>query len=232
MLFLLTIFNVNAATYDFSLRDQQLKEHLHQITKSNHRRVLGYGQARTELLGVIHLQKDEQGKSFLLDIYCLERYGSSVGVGHRKVPNHNVINTEHVWPQSRFTNSFPKSTQKSDLHHLYPSNSQANSTRGNIKFGLTASSQPLKNCEASQTTGKLFAPPAEYRGNIARAIFYFSVRYRLAISPDEEMTLRQWHQEDPIDEDERARNGMIEMLQGNTNPFIDHEFLVDYISNF
>ena len=223
---------VTGSSYDFSLQDQELKNHLYQAIKKNHHTVLSYYDSRKELFGVIHLEKDQQGEPYLLDIYCLERYNRSAGVGHRKVPNHTIVNTEHVWPQSRFSSSYPRRTQKTDLHHLYPTNSKANSTRGNLEFGLSLNSQPLDNCEASQTTGRVFTPPYEFRGNIARAIFYFSVRYRISLSVNEEAILREWHQQDPVDEEERLRNAMIEILQGNRNPFIDHEFLVDHISKF
>ena len=40
--------------------------------------------------------------------------------------------------------------------------------------------------------------------------------------------LLQWHQEDPVDDLERARNDVIFTYQGNRNPFIDHpEWLED-----
>lgn len=61
---------------------------------------------------------------------------------------------------------------------------------------------------------------------------YFATRYQMKISPSEEKALRQWHVEDPADEEEFKRNNEIEKLQGNRNPFIDFSDLVDRIENF
>jgi len=43
--------------------------------------------------------------------------------------------------------------------------------------------------------------------------------------------LLQWHQEDPVDDMERARNEVVYAFQGNRNPFVDHPEWVDCIFN-
>lgn len=78
----------------------------------------------------------------------------------------------------------------------------------------------------------VFEPPVNHRGNVARALFYFSVRYELPISEDEEVVLRKWHKQDPVDEAEHARNQEIFEIQKTRNPFIDFPDLVDSIKNF
>lgn len=88
------------------------------------------------------------------------------------------------------------------------------------------------------------------KGDIARAVLYMAIRYEGGThsvtgqnEPDLEMTddrskiiitsaspaymglltdLLQWHQADPPDAAERARNEVIYSFQGNRNPFIDH----------
>lgn len=67
----------------------------------------------------------------------------------------------------------------------------------------------------------VFAPPEEYRGNVARAMFYMSVRYWWEMPPNMEDVLKQWHEDDPVDADECRRNECIATIQHNRNPFID-----------
>lgn len=88
------------------------------------------------------------------------------------------------------------------------------------------------------------------RGDMARAVMYMAIRYEGGqdinsgqSEPDLELTdnrslivatssspaymgllstLLEWHQADPPDDAERARNEVIYSFQGNRNPFIDH----------
>lgn len=100
------------------------------------------------------------------------------------------------------------------------------------------------------------------RGDVARAVFYMDVRYdgsphAVGVSePDLILTdcqsliqtttsnasaaymgylsvLLQWHQQDPVDAKECARNEVVFAAQGNRNPFIDHpEWVYQlYVSN-
>ena len=90
------------------------------------------------------------------------------------------------------------------------------------------------------------------KGDAARAIFYMDVRYEGGVHGDTDCdepdlvvtshtsviqttggratraymgsfrTLLRWHADDPVDELDEHRNGVIEDYQGNRNPFIDH----------
>lgn len=201
---------------------------------------LGYKKARVYLFGMLDLKKDDRGY-FLTDVYCQTDFVRT-DVGPMQIPDNNVVNCEHTWPQSKFTTAFPEETQKSDLHHLFVTSSQANSTRGNNPFGDVTGKPPAANCEAS-VIGKgidtetnlptiLFTPPPSHRGNVARAIFYFSVRYRMAIDKMQEATLKRWNKEDPSTDEDVKRNDQIQQLQGNRNPFVDYPEMIDMIDNF
>ena len=85
-------------------------------------------------------------------------------------------------------------------------------------------------------------PPANVRGDIARTLFYMTLRYDGsetntenlnfgdANSPAQLATLIAWHRSDPVDEFEANRNMIIcEQFQGNRNPFIDFPELVDLL---
>jgi len=79
---------------------------------------------------------------------------------------------------------------------------------------------------------KVFEVRLRYRGDIARAQFYFAVRYQKAIAAPVEATLRAWHADDPPDDEERARNDAIEGWQHNRNPFVDRPDFVAAIADF
>ncbi len=254
-----------------TLTGQELKMALNEIVKSIHQphangpdtlvdqceeggcyehHSLGYKGARTVMFGDIDLKQYKDGEYYIEDVYCHQEYTSddfrpNKGVGPKKIPDSNVLNCEHTWPQSRFTSKYSGSTQKSDLHHLFSTSSKANSVRGNNPFAEVRNGHSATSgCSDSQTgsaisipsgqslSGMTFEPPADHRGNVARALFYFSTRYETKIDPVQEYYLRKWHQEDPVDEEERARHEKIFSVQGNRNPYIDNPELVELINDF
>jgi deoxyribonuclease I len=197
-------------------------------------RPMDYSQARETIFGTLHIEEDEKG-TFVEDVYCNRKvYFRDVRQISRM---HDDINIEHTWPQSRFSSQFNKEMQKTDLHHLFPTDSFANNVRANHPFGESVSmSSARKLCSQSQIQSSgsdtIFTPPRDHRGNVARAIFYFSIKYKLAIDSSEENTLRRWHREDPVDEDERVRHAKIAEIQRTRNPFIDYPELVGKIQDF
>lgn len=218
-------------------KDQQLKESIFLLLNKNHKSV-GYNEAKRQLFGKLHLKKGNTGY-YVHDVYCRKDFKSGVGPG--SVPDQNKINCEHTWPQSKFTSQFPEQIQKSDLHHLFPTDSRANSTRGNYNFADVTENKNLDedNCDASKSGPSVvsggdnfFEPPSEHKGNVARALFYFSVKYKIAINDKEEEFLRRWDDLDPIDQEEMDRNNEIANIQTSRNPFIDFANLADQISNF
>ena len=246
-----------------ALKDEALKVELNKVLVSNHQRdskggrdtlgcdtagvancyghrVLGYDGARKVLFGKLHIESNN-GQYFIKDVYCHKIFAGGANVRPGAIPNNNQINCEHTWPQSKFSGLYPKEMQKSDLHHLYPTDSKANSVRGNFDFAeITHENGMLDGCEASKSgssnegggSDELFEPPSEHKGNVARALFYFSVRYKITIPKNEEPVLRRWNELDPVDDAERERNEQIYYAQGNRNPFIDFPNLANYINKF
>jgi deoxyribonuclease-1 len=229
-LFLFISFNANAEV-DYSYYRVSLSD----MAKDGHNPLTSYSQSRKYIMQQVHLRQDDNGY-FVEDVYCHIDFREKVGPN--RMPSHNDINIEHTWPQSRFNPRKNKAYQKADLHHLYPTQSRANSTRGNhIFMDLNdTNASPVNGCSDSlagyQDGERGFEPPTDHKGNVARALFYFAVRYDISISPIEESFLRMWNTLDPVDEDERNRNDIIEQIQGNRNPFIDDPELVDLISDF
>lgn len=196
---------------------------------------ISYKEARIELFGNLHLKVNQNGKYTVKDLYCENDYGKAQGIGPGKIPSASFMNCEHTWPQSKFNPSMNKSLQKTDLHHLYPVNNRANSSRSNHIFAEVNGRSINNNCTASSrgnaigTNITAFEPPTNHKGNVARAMFYFSVRFKMPIGELQETYLRNWSQEDPVDEEERIRNQKIFEFQNNRNPFIDQPDLINDI---
>jgi endonuclease I len=194
--------------------------------------VVGYKAARNFVTRGYYMRQLADGSTVISDVYCdrslpLSRNGSN-----------SPVNVEHTWPQSHFTRAYPEEMQKSDLHHLFPTDSYVNMIRGNHIFGEVDTDEQHLDCKGPRfglgTGGsqEVFEPPQNHKGNVARALFYFATRYELKIGKDEEVILRKWNLEDPVDEQEMDRNNEIFKLQNNRNPFIDFPELVDRISDF
>ena len=216
------------------ISDHWYREGMHDVLKRSckkktegycyRQKILSYRQARKILFRKLHLDRDEQGE-YVTDVYC----GRDVSVKRNKT-FYRTINCEHTWPQSKFNRRESRIAQKSDLHHLFPVDSVANSIRSNKDFG--EGGDELSHCNLSRRNGNTFEPPDEHKGNVARALFYFSIRYKTAINNKQERVLKIWHEEDPVDEQERERNHKIYQVQRVRNPFIDFPEMVGRISNF
>lgn len=220
-----------------TLKNDELKSELTKILTKDHHAV-GYNSAKRYIFGQLFLQKDGDNNYFIQDVYCNKIIKSGVGPG--AIPSNDKMNVEHTWPQSKFNGSQNSETQKSDLHHLFPTDSKANSIRSSNRFSDVSSNRHLNNnCSASKSGpstikggDRFFEPPTEHKGNVARAIFYFSTRYQLKINSYEQEVLKRWNDIDPVDQAEIERNNQIELLQGNRNPFVDFPNLVLDIDRF
>ncbi|WP_374201926.1 endonuclease I family protein [Actinokineospora sp. PR83] len=146
-------------------------------------------------------------------------------------------NREHVWAKSH--GDFGTATGPgTDVHHLRPEDVSVNSTRGNKDFDNGGS--PVAEASGSYTDADSFEPRNAVKGDVARMIFYMSVRYEggdgwadLEVNESTSNTsnpnigklsvLKQWNAQDPPDAFEKRRNQVIyDTYQHNRNPFIDH----------
>jgi deoxyribonuclease-1 len=208
------------------LREQELRAALAGVVKANHHS-LGYSGAKRALFGTtgIDVQNGQVECVYTGTLFSARLLDKAGG-----------YNVEHSWPQSEF--GAEASTAKADMHHLFAGQPTMNSCRGNFPYGETV--QPEPKCSAggssrgplARGTSRVFDVRPERRGDIARAHFYFAVRYGRSIPDAEEAALRCWHEQDPPDDEEMARNDAIEAQQHNRNPFIDRPEFVGYISNF
>ena len=235
LIFFFCLFSLNS----FANRtpDADIKEELFQNASARHKSY-SYENARRLMFNTIYLEQDSKG-FFIGEVYCSEKYYPFDGAdpGNR-LPDPRHFNTEHTWPQSKFSPSFSAAIQKTDLHHLFPTFSKINSQRGHLPFAEVQNDVELF-CDESESgkslngdSGAYFEPPSKHKGNVARAMFYFSIRYKIAIDPTQELYFRLWDKEDPVDAEEKRRHEEIFKFQLNRNPFIDDPELVSKIQDF
>lgn len=146
-------------------------------------------------------------------------------------------NREHVWAKSH--GDFGTATGPgTDVHHLRPEDVTVNSDRGNLDFddGGTENDEAPGNF----ADGDSWEPRDAVKGDVARMIFYMSVRYEgddgfadLEVNDvtgngsaphiGKLSTLLAWNAADPVDAFEMRRNDVIyDSYQHNRNPFVDH----------
>lgn len=175
-------------------------------------------------------------------------------------------NREHMMPQSTFNSNYP---MYSDLFYVIPTDARINQLRSNYPYGIakttTAPFYTFTNgsrisangTPGSGYTGRVYEPIDEFKGDIARSLLYFAVRYegklglfnyyngtsaandRSPLDGTEEKAfedwylamLLQWHNQDPVSQREIDRNNEVYALQKNRNPFIDYPQWVNAIWN-
>lgn len=178
----------------------------------------------------------------------------------------DFINAEHTWPQSFFGKAMP---MVSDMHHLFPSLSKPNGMRGHHPFGLSSEGQTVystisgsklivrsskrspiavtaelddKEVTPFSNQDSVFEPGNSQKGNTARALQYFWLRYKDKavrggdFGPDffskRVAQFREWSEKvDPVDERERTREEFVFQKQGNRNPFTDIPNLASIIGD-
>ena len=233
---LLTVigFVANAQVPPSDLSGEELKTWLKTNYYDGQHQTLGYDNARVYLYNYID---NENG--VITCVYSGYQVNSAYG-GTTTYPA--PINCEHTIPQSFFDEANP---MVSDLHHLYPTYENWNSTRSNNPFYDIDDNETAKwmYLDQSQTTipssnidfyseyaNSKFEPREDHKGNVARSIFYFYTMYPTQAGDISQIgdinAFYQWHLDDPVDADELERNGQIETYQGDRNPYIDYPELV------
>ncbi|MDO8332938.1 MAG: endonuclease [Pseudomonas sp.] len=169
-----------------------------------------------------------------ISLYCGQNFSSS----------HNSLMASPVYSSKQIKSALRCSSDQqclqsnpqylymlSDLHNLYPELTRIELARRGAQFGNQGTDVPSEfddigcNLKASY---QLIEPRDEAKGNVARAIFYMHIEYGLPIFGQLQM-FKQWHQMDPPDADEKARNEKIFELQGTRNRFIDDPTQVELL---
>ncbi|CAA7386993.1 endonuclease [Chryseobacterium fistulae] len=196
------------------------------------------------------LDKTYENDGSILDIYSEKPNGEDP---YQFIPGNNqcgtyssegqCYNREHIVPQSLFHENSP---MKNDIHFIRATDGKVNGMRSNYPFGKVGSTtftsqngSKLGNSASSGYAGTVFEPIDEFKGDVARMIFYFVTRYQSKLSSFssgnmlggsafpglqnwELNVLLTWHNQDPVSPAEINRNNASYIYQGNRNPFIDN----------
>lgn len=189
-----------------------------------------------------HFQStDKRADGNVWDIYSTVTYQFITDQCGNYDSEGDCYNREHSFPKSWFGGEV--SPMYTDLFHLYPTDGYVNGKRGNLPYGETSSAtwtssngSRLGQSSVTGYTGEIFEPVDEYKGDLARSYLYMAVRYygEDGSWPGSDMVdgaeprpwalamLLRWNTEDPVSQKETNRNEEIFNIQGNRNPFIDH----------
>ena len=205
---------------------------------------LSYNNARDVMYSIIDLRNDNTLKG----IYT--NYTITIDPSQDPRPQTNALNMncEHSWPQSMGASGSP---QKSDMHHLYPTRGNVNSSRGNKPFDeinddqtdkwwrldyyeTSIPNQFIDEFSEVDNDNEKFEPREDVKGNIARSMFYFYTIYNDVANHNffdiQKDILYEWHKQDPVDEIELSRTYAIAGYQNNIpNPFVLDSSLVKRI---
>ena len=232
------------AAYD-SIDDDTLVYYLHELVQRAYRPIQveldqggnpnRYTSARRLMFTEVERKRGPRSEMVVECIYT----GQTASQPASEDPDRDEMNCEHLWPRSLLyedQESALYSHQESDLHHLFPSVPGANSLRGNLPFGQVVGDRNMDFAPSYygvDRSGKMvFDVRRDRRGDVARTMFYMSVRWGLELPDDEANVLRQWSDQDPVSEQETLRNTAVQRLQGNRNPFVDCPVLLDRIFRF
>ena len=223
---------------------ETLKTALHKLIK-NHQQI-SYGSGTSSTWAAFYTTDAviENGQRRVLDMYSNEkRYFGSKGSAV------SGMNIEHSVAKSWWGGG--KNNAYCDLHHLNPSDQNANSRKSNYPLGeLTSVSWDngvtfVGKANIDGSSQNAYEPCDEYKGDFARVFMYMFTCYQdltweytwmnyekstyPTLKPWAVKLLLKWHKQDPVSEKEVNRNNAVYAVQGNRNPYVDYPQLADYV---
>lgn len=193
---------------------------------------VSYFNYKTTVMNQFEVRDTTNGQSYVTCSYS----------GERKVFNDPFdwtatgYSREHTYAHSwmpTFPADNPEKNEYSDQHNLYPTNLQnANTPRSNLPLDIVTGNIVFSYLECkvgyNNSNQLVFEPRAIQKGNAARAIMYMATCYNGIAGNNwqiptnqSEAILKQWHEADPVDNYEIARQEFIFSTQANRNPYID-----------
>lgn len=199
-----------AITTDGDLNYEFVSNH----TIKNHTTILSYGQRHDFLYNADLTNPDN-----VILMYTGEsRYYKEYTSGSNPY-SPQTFNTEHIFPQSKLS----ATDAVTDLHHLRAADADINLLRSNYPYADGSGTYKLIG-------GNQWFPGDEWKGDVARMVFYLNVRYgEEFVKVGGLELLLKWNREDPVSAFEMQRNNVIYAAQGNRNIFIDNPYIATLI---
>lgn len=211
--------------------EEVLKNQIHTITGVNYNALL-YNPARDSMFMVLDNEKVNGQGATSNTLECVYTGRQAVGYTDRAdCQTNDNFNTEHTFPQGMFNSLEP---MKSDLHHLYPTDDNANNVRASYPFGVVTNASWTDGGSKFDNNNNIFEPRDQHKGAAARAMLYFVLRYQNYSNflDSQESILKQWNKNFLPSAIEKTRNSTIAQWQNNRNPFVDYPRLADRITSF
>ncbi|BBA22446.1 Putative extracellular nuclease, EndA/NucM family [Mycoplasmopsis bovirhinis] len=178
------------------------------------------------------------------DPYEYTTYSSSAGSSASN--EGQGMNREHLIPQSWFNKATPT---VHDAHFVWPSDIRVNALRANYPHGNVVTTRTTTQNGAKlgtdQESNTVFEPVDAFKGDIARAYFYFMITHKdklvdtqnhifLNQYSNTSLYLKQtyfnyylqWDINDYVSKFDVVRNNETYKYQNNRNPFIDYPDLI------
>lgn len=110
---------------------------------------------------------------------------------------------------------------QSDMYNLYPAIGCVNAERSNFNFTMLPSASPSFGSCPMKIEGNKVEPPENARGRISRTYKYMQWAYpRYKMSNAQNKLMEAWDKMYPVTKWECTRAKRIELIQGNSNPFV------------
>ena len=110
-----------------------------------------------------------------------------------------------------------------DLVNLRPAVGQLNANRSNKPFSdILSGKDPVTyrgNGKTFKISSRVAVPDQSIRGDIARVAFYMRDTYGVSYSKRQAKLFDEWHQQDPLSEEEMLLNKRIIKVQGAGNNY-------------
>ena len=229
------------------LKKEQLKAALHKLMDK--KKVLPYGGGgKGTWWGFWYSDRDPQTNE------CYNRYSDKKFFFDSTNTGKSIagMNIEHSFPKSWWGGK--KNDAWCDLYNLYPSDSQANSSKSNYVMGVVVNVKEEAGAGYDKVgTGyadgqlvNMWEPGNRFKGEFSRSYMYMATTYQnLSFTSEGAKQLqtgayptlkkwssdlfRQWSKNDRVDEMEIKRNEAVYKIQNNRNLFIDYPNLAEYV---